>query len=162
VLIRGNEYPIVAQGEPPQIRNAVRPKVVFDGNSITVPSGLNAETLQHAMITLYKEIARAYITERVEYYTRMMKVRPASVRIGGALRRWGSCSSAGRLNFTWRLVMADDAAIDYVVVHELAHMTRMDHSKEFWNIVSGVISDYPAQRAKLRALHHRLVRENWE
>jgi predicted metal-dependent hydrolase len=66
------------------------------------------------------------------------------------------------LNFSWRLVMADDAAIDYVVVHELAHITEMNHSPEFWAIVAGVLPDYKERRRRLKLLQLRLNSEDWE
>ena len=56
--------------------------------------------------------------------------------------RWGSCSETGTLSFNWRLMLAPPAVLDYVVIHELCHLTHMNHSKAFWDKVAGVDPDY--------------------
>jgi hypothetical protein len=67
-------------------------------------------------------------------------------------RRWGSCSADGTLRFNWRLVMAPPAIIEYVVVHELAHLRVPNHSPAFWAEVARFIPDYKARRTALRQL----------
>ena len=95
----------------------------------------------------YREQARAVITERVKLYAARHGFMYRKIRITSARTRWGSCSSMGNLNFTWRLVMAPPDVIDYVVVHELAHLRVNNHSKEFWKQVEGIMPDYK-QRLK--------------
>lgn len=77
-------------------------------------------------------------------------LRPASVGITDARRRWGSCSTGGRLNFTWRLVMAPQDVIDYVLVHELVHMEHMDHSAAFWGLVGQIMPEYREKKKWLK------------
>jgi len=79
------------------------------------------------------------------------------VRITDAKERWGSCSPAGTLNFAWRLVTAPEGIIEYVIVHELAHLVEMNHSPRFWEAVGRVLPDYAARRAWLRKNEHRLT-----
>lgn len=98
----------------------------------------------------YRERAREVIAARVAHFGKMTGCNPVPVRITGARRRWGSCSSAGSLNFSWRLVMAPQDIVDYVVVHELMHIGTPDHSKKFWAKVAAVIPDYRERRAWLR------------
>ncbi len=95
----------------------------------------------------YREQARAVISERVKLYAARQGFRYRKIRITSARTRWGSCSSMGNLNFTWRLVMAPPDVIDYVVVHELAHLRVNNHSKEFWNQVERIMPGYK-QRLK--------------
>ncbi len=95
----------------------------------------------------YREQARAVISERVKLYAARHGFTYRKIRITSARTRWGSCSSMGNLNFTWRLVMAPPEVIDYVVVHELAHLRVNNHSKEFWNQVERIMPDYK-QRLK--------------
>jgi hypothetical protein len=95
----------------------------------------------------YREQARAVISERVKLYTARHGFTYRKIRITSARTRWGSCSSMGNLNFTWRLVMAPPEVIDYVVVHELAHLRVNNHSKEFWKQVERIMPDYK-QRLK--------------
>ena len=64
--------------------------------------------------------------------------------------RWGSCSSKGNLNFNWRLILAPEEVLNYVVVHELAHRREMNHSKAFYAIVESVLPDYRTARKWLR------------
>lgn len=64
--------------------------------------------------------------------------------------RWGSCASDGTLRFNWRLMMLEPDLIDYVVVHELAHLTHPNHSADFWGLVAGVMPDVQQRRKRLR------------
>jgi predicted metal-dependent hydrolase len=68
--------------------------------------------------------------------------------------RWGSCSSKGALSFSWRLVFAPEAVIDYVVAHEVAHLVEMNHSPRFWRVVASLVPDSAAPRSWLK--RHRL------
>ena len=95
----------------------------------------------------YRERARAVISKRVKLYAARHGFTYRKIRITSARTRWGSCSSMGNLNFTWRLVMAPPEVIDYVVVHELAHLRVNNHSKEFWKQVERIMPDYK-QRLK--------------
>jgi predicted metal-dependent hydrolase len=80
-----------------------------------------------------------------------LDVHPASIRIRGQSSRWGSCSSAGRLNFNWRLVLTPDFVLDYVAAHEVAHLVEMNHSAAFWQVVEQTLPDMERGRAWLRA-----------
>lgn len=90
----------------------------------------------------YKERAQDIFTERVNYYSRKLKLYPKEVRISSAKRRYGSCSMANKLSFTFRLVMAPYPMIDYVIVHELAHIKIKNHSQSFWKYMEEVMPDY--------------------
>ena len=91
------------------------------------------------------------LPERVAYFAHLMGVAPAQVKITGARTRWGSCSGKGNLNFSWRLMLAGEAEIDYVVVHELAHLREMNHSPRFWAVVEAVLPDYRERKKSLTA-----------
>ncbi len=65
--------------------------------------------------------------------------------------RWGSCSSKGNLNFNWRLVMAPEEILDYVVVHELCHLAHLNHSSQFWQMVRDILPDFRERRNWLKA-----------
>lgn len=84
---------------------------------------------------LYRKIAREELSRRVAFYAQKMGVSPTAIRINGAKGRWGSCSGKNSLNFSWRLMMAPEHAVNYVVVHELCHILHHDHSREFWQEV---------------------------
>jgi predicted metal-dependent hydrolase len=95
--------------------------------------------------------ARALIAARVEHFSRIIEVRCRRICIKDQRTLWGSCSGKGQLNFSWRLVLAPAAVLDYVVIHELCHLKEMNHSKKFWHLVNGFCPDHKAQRRWLRA-----------
>lgn len=90
----------------------------------------------------YCHQAAAVITERLKHWCDRTGIRNTSVHLSDARKRWGSCSSRGSLNFSWRLVMAPMEVIDYIIVHELAHIEHMNHSKAFWARVGEIMPDY--------------------
>lgn len=94
--------------------------------------------------------AREIISKRLEEARVKLNINYNQVFIKDQKTRWGSCSSQGNLNFNYRLVMAPLPVIDYVVVHELAHLIEMNHSKKFWSLVEQICPDYKIYRQWLR------------
>ena len=90
------------------------------------------------------------LSDRVKYYCAVMQVKVGRITIRNQKTRWGSCSSAGNVNFNYQLYYLSDELLDYVVVHELAHRRHMDHSKEFWSEVARYCPDYRARRKQLK------------
>lgn len=133
-----------------------------DRGFICLPPGLSPEEIKRSVILVYRSTAKQLLANRVAHYARQMGVAPAAVRVTSARTRWGSCSSANSINFSWRLVMADDDVIDYVVVHELAHIVEHNHSDRFWRVVESVLPDYRQRRQRLKALQQRLSNEDWD
>jgi len=107
--------------------------------------------------TWYRARAREILEDRVAQFALRMGLTCRSVRITDAKERWGSCNAAGSLNFAWRLVMAPPHVIDYVIVHELAHLVEMNHSRRFWGRVGRVLPDYAKRRKWLRENEHLLT-----
>lgn len=101
-------------------------------------------------LTAWREEAARVIPSRVAHFAAVMGLSPAAVKINAARTRFGSCSSKGSLNFSCRLMAFPPEAIDYVVVHELAHLRHMNHGREFYALVASVLPDYEACRALLR------------
>ncbi len=101
--------------------------------------------------------ARLDFAERVAIHAETLNVKPRSIAIKDMRSRWGSCSSEGRLNFTWRLVCAPPFALDYVAAHEVAHLREMNHSNRFWKQVEKCFPDWKEARTWLHergsALH---------
>ena len=94
--------------------------------------------------------AKSVLPQRVAHFAAQMGVNPAGIRITGAKTRFCSCSGENRLCFSWRLMLYPDAAIDYVVVHELAHIVHKNHGKEFHALVASVLPDHKARIELLR------------
>ena len=94
--------------------------------------------------------AKALIPQRVAHYAALMDLKPAGITITGARTRFGSCSPKNRLCFSWRLIAYPQEAIDYVVVHELAHLVHRNHGPEFHALVEQVLPDHKQRRALLK------------
>jgi predicted metal-dependent hydrolase len=105
----------------------------------------------------FRMAARNDFSERVGAHARTLNVRPRSIAIKDMRSRWGSCSSDGRLNFSWRLVCAPPFALDYVAAHEVAHLKEMNHSSRFWKQVERCVPGWAKARRWLQergsALH---------
>lgn len=104
-----------------------------------------------------REQALACFHDRIAHYRPPLAAPALEVRLSNARTRWGSCHAAGRILLNWRLIHMPLRLVDYVVVHELAHLEEMNHSARFWRIVARVIPDYRARRKDLRTEAHRYV-----
>lgn len=105
----------------------------------------------------YREQARQVLTARVDFFARDHEFDHRGIRITSARTRWGSCSATGSLSFSWRLIQAPLAVVDYVVIHELVHTVVHNHSKQFWQRVGTILPDYQEQRRWLRAHGRQLL-----
>lgn len=149
LTLLGREYPVVSGT-----------KAEFDGERFLVPFAEN-KIIKSWLLALYKQLAKQEIEKRIEYFSQTMGLQPTSVKIGSANTYWGCCSAKNGLIFSWKLVMAQPDAIDYVIVHELAHIKEHNHSARFWELVENVLPDYKLRREKLKELQRKLSCEDW-
>jgi predicted metal-dependent hydrolase len=105
----------------------------------------------------YRREARQVLQDRVQALAAIHSIPMPVVRISSARTRWGSCSGRGTLSFPWRLVLAPPEVIDYVVVHELAHLSEHNHSSRFWERVAAMMPDYKHRLRWLKENGHKLV-----
>ena len=167
-LYLGKEYPITARSGD---------RVGFDDNTkeFYIPPHMSPERIKAAVVQVYKMLAKRDLTHKAYDFAKQMDVKIASVKINSAKTRWGSCSARPaccspmqpgsriyNINFSWRLILADEATVDYVVIHELAHTIEMNHSARFWAIVESVLPDYKQRQARLKELQKRLGNEDWD
>ncbi|MGN0519906.1 MAG: M48 family metallopeptidase [Candidatus Fimenecus sp.] len=108
------------------------------------------KTLTEKRIRELRALAAMELPRRVEYFAKQMGVQPTGVKITSAKTRFGSCSAKNSLCFSWRLMLYPPEAIDYVVVHELAHIKEKNHSHAFYKVVSSVLPDYKAREKLLK------------
>ncbi len=153
VPLQGGEYPITAREGN---------RAGFDGECFFLPPGLLPDEIKRGVVQVYRLVAKRLLTDKAIDYSKRMSVMPTAVKINGAKTRWGSCSGKNSINFSWRLVMADEDVIDYVVVHELAHIREHNHSERFWRVVASVLPDYERRQRKLKELQRRLANEDWD
>lgn len=118
----------------------------------------NVPTVSAALLGWYVRRAREVLSEPLQRYAKAMGVTPGAISIRNQRTRWGSCSPTGRLSFNLRLAMLPPALVEYVVVHELAHMTHPNHSERFWAHVARYCPRVQEQRRELRAWERKLPR----
>jgi predicted metal-dependent hydrolase len=107
-------------------------------------------------IDWYKNKAREYFARQVDDLGRQLGLLPRRIRITSARSRWGSCSEENNLAFSFRLIMAPPAVIDYVIIHELMHIKEKNHSGVFWRLVESAMPPYRTQRRWLKDNGHKL------
>jgi predicted metal-dependent hydrolase len=136
---------------------------IVDGNqpalSLSDQFYLSKSAIPHAAAVFkawYTQQALQIISERAAWYAAQNGYVYQRVMITDARTRWGSCGPRGSLNFTWRLVMAPERVIDYVVVHELVHLQQKNHSKVYWDKVKRLMPDYQQQIDWLNKNGHTL------
>jgi hypothetical protein len=105
----------------------------------------------------YRQQARRYLTQEVERLAVKHGFARPRIRITSARSRWGSCSSSGNLNLTWRLIMAPPEVIEYVIIHELAHLKAPGHQRPFWELVENLLPGYQKPKAWLKKFGHTLA-----
>ena len=106
--------------------------------------------LTEEQIADLRKRARILLTARTEYFSKIMGLKYGRITITGAKTRFGSCNSKGNIAYSYRLMFYSEEAIDYVVVHELAHLVEMNHSPRFYAIVSKYLPDYKRRAAMLK------------
>ena len=89
-----------------------------------------------------KETALDYFSQRAYEISKINSIPSNSILLSNAKTRWGTCNSKTEVRINWRLIQADPYVIDYVICHEFAHLTHMNHSKNFWNLVKKISPDY--------------------
>jgi predicted metal-dependent hydrolase len=145
VAARGETVPYLGgtlslRGEPGRVRVARR------GDVLLVPTG---EGRKPAMERWYRRAARAEIEPRLQQACTFAGTSYSKLTIRGQRTRWASCSRTGAMSFNWRLLLAPEEILDYVIWHEVCHLEVMDHSPRFWRLVA---SRSPAYREHVRWL----------
>ncbi|MDE7130215.1 MAG: M48 family metallopeptidase [Lachnospiraceae bacterium] len=115
------------------------------------------DTQRLALEKRYIAAAKEYFPKRVAHFHQFTGGSYNRITIRDQKTRWGSCSARGTLSFNWRLMLAPPAILDYVVVHELCHLTHMNHSTAFWQKVESVYPDYRTARKWLKDHGQELV-----
>ena len=121
---------------------------------VSVPAGLDGEqrtdAIRTAITAWYKDRAAQQFPELVERWLPRLGGKVSRILIRNQKQRWGSCSADGTLRFNWRVMMLKPELIEYIVVHELAHLTHQNHSRDFWGHVAAAMPDAQQKRRELR------------
>jgi predicted metal-dependent hydrolase len=143
-LYLGNLYPL--------IHNAKQTSALyFDGKVFS----LKGDGLP-AFHDWYKTTFKKVILPRLDYYANLNQLSYQKVRLKSQKTLWGSCSSVNNINLNYLLIQAPMNVIDYVIVHELAHIRHKNHSKNFWDFVNQMLPNYKASKSWLQENGHKL------
>jgi len=117
-----------------------------------IRSGGEGEAFGRRVEALLKREARVALIARTEHHLRALGQKPVRVSIADTRSRWGSCSPHNRsIRYSWRVVLAPPAVLDYLAAHEVAHLVHADHSPAYWSVVHRLVGDHRPFRAWLKA-----------
>lgn len=133
-------------------------RLTEDADGPLIASGGEGEAFARRVENLFKRVARDALQTRTDVHLRALGQRPVKMSIADPKSRWGSCSPHNRsIRYSWRVVMAPPAVIDYLAAHEVAHLVHADHSPAYWSVVQRLVGDHRPFRKWLRdhgpALH---------
>ncbi len=159
-LRAGDSLPYLGRNMKIETRESGREagKVSLDQESLVVCLAPGDTELHSCLEMWYREQAKNKIEPMVDDFSRRMALRYGRITLKGQKTLWGSCSRKGNLNFNWRLMMTPEEVIQYVVVHELAHLKQMNHSRRFWEIVERYCPSWRERRRWLRDHSQELAR----
>jgi len=127
-------------------------RLVEDADGPVIRSGGEGEAFARRVENLLKREARQTLLDRTEVHIRALNQKPVKVSIVDTRSRWGSCSPHNRsIRYSWRVVLAPPAVLDYLAAHEVAHLVHADHSPAYWSVVHGLVGDHRPFRAWLKA-----------
>ena len=155
ILFRGESVPVrVLHLESRRAPN----KVVLEGGVITITCRSNSKTPPaRSLENWLRRQARERISLHISSIEKRVRRAPNRIYVMGQRTKWGNCSSLGNLSFNWRLVMAPDFVLRYIVTHEMVHLAVPDHSQKFWLTVQSLCSDSERARQWLVANGGRLL-----
>ena len=129
----------------------------YDLHELIDTAELDEEQLNINLKKFYFSSCKKIVAERIKIYQQQLKVKPKSVDIVESRTKWGSCSSDKKLTFNYRLAMAPIEVIDYVIIHELCHLTHMNHDRSFWRRVGSIMRDYKNKEQFLAQYGHHMT-----
>ena len=140
-----------------EVADVVSPEVRFDHwrFRVSVPAGLEGEERQRhihrAIVDWYRGRAEERLRSGVQrWWPRLGNGGEPKILIRDQRQRWGSCAPDGTLRFNWRVMMLEASLVEYVVVHELVHLSVKNHSQDFWRMLGAVLPDVEHRRRRLR------------
>ena len=142
----GGVLPI--EGKPMRITPGAGRRVQVVGDTVLVPGA--QERVAARLQAYLKARARDRLAATSDHYAGLLGRNYTRLTLRDTRSRWGSCSAAAALNYSWRLIMAPPEGLDYVAAHEVAHLQEMNHAPAFWAVVAELVPDYHAPRRWLR------------
>lgn len=141
-LYLGKTYPIrISEDETIE-----QDHVLFDGKALQIQVRQHGdENIRQALKRYYYQQCKAIVEKSIKSHQNHFKMKPRSVKIVDSKKNWGTCNGNLELTFNWKLAMAPQTVIDYVVVHEMCHMMHLNHDRSFWRLVGKIMPGYKEQ-----------------
>ncbi|MBX0295430.1 M48 family metallopeptidase [Haloarcula nitratireducens] len=152
----GEEFPFLGKDHELVIEPRSKHEV-SDGAIRLRKSAVEQSSVKQVLENFYRSQAREHFVERLDHYAESMSVSYESLELRNQRTRWGSCSTGGTISLNWRLIMAPPEVVDYLVVHELAHLIEQHHGDEFWDVVSNQIPEFGQKAGWLKDNSVRLI-----
>src|SRR6056300_1637793 len=111
----------------------------------------NKEKIKKKLKLFYRSLSERILKERTLIESKKMNLKVKAIKVRSYKNRWGSCSSNGDISYNWKLIMAPEKIIDYVIIHELCHLIHFNHSRDYWEEVSKKIINYKECREWLKS-----------
>jgi len=143
-------------GKGYQMQVAKLKKPAFINDLFLVPDQADSSKLNVLLSRFFKEKAYDILQDRLQVYAKKMDLYPTQFFLSNAKARWGSCSSLGVIRLNWRLIFTPFFALDYVVIHELAHLKELNHGLHFWSLVKEHDVNYKVAEKWLKG-HRQLL-----
>jgi predicted metal-dependent hydrolase len=150
IPLRGRDHAICATG---QARGGVR---LVEGDPPVIEIAGQPEFVARRLTDFLKREAKADLLAATRRHAEALGVTFATVTVKDTVSRWGSCSAAGVIAYSWRIILAPPAVLDYLAAHEVAHLREMNHSIRFWRIVARLCPAWQEGRKWLKHHGHRL------
>ncbi|RIW30734.1 M48 family peptidase [Bacillus salacetis] len=153
-LYLGKVYPIQFHQDSSIPKDNIR----FDDKVLHVyVKELEDDRIKQALKRFYYQQCKALVEKRIAVHQHHFKSKPHSIRITDSSTTWGTCDAKRKLTFNWKLAMAPLEVIDYVVIHEMCHMSHLNHDRSFWRLVGKIMPDYKEKENWLAASSWRMT-----
>lgn len=153
-LYLGKDYPIKVTLN----HEGAEDRVAFDGVRLEVLCQTDHKAyVQKLMKRFYYQKCKAVVESRIKYFQPRFKEKPRSIRISDDSATWGTCNGSREMTFNWKLAMAPEGVIDYIVVHEMCHMVHLNHDRSFWRLVGKHMPEYEISEQWLSKSYWQMV-----
>ncbi|WP_163100229.1 M48 family metallopeptidase [Peribacillus alkalitolerans] len=153
-LYLGKTFPIQIHHDP----NITQDHIVFEEDKLHIYVKLHEdEKIKQALKRFYYKQCKSLVEKSISSYQSHFKTKPRAITISDSKATWGTCDSRLQLTFNWKLAMAPQKVIDYVVVHEMCHMHHLNHDRSFWRLVGKIMPDYKEQERWLELSSWRMT-----
>ena len=153
-FFRGNEYRLsLILGGKEEVK-------IVDGLLLVTfkdDRAIESKNVKSLIEDWYVRESAKILNTRTYEFAKKMKVRPTGITVKNYVAKWGSCTAKNKISYNWRIIMAPDCIVDYLIIHELCHIIEHNHSKNFWDYVGTYCEDFQKKRKWLRENGHKLV-----